>query len=150
MVEEFTTSEMKDAVVRICPACGVVNPPGPSESCPHLQLIRFEGVDKTLEGLLDRFAKVRVQYRELLGELRDHIMRAAQSGEAEVVATRKNRFSEVDDLRKKPEPLVLTSPKPKEPRKEPKQRKQRKSSTPEPVDPRQLALLAREPPQGDA
>jgi hypothetical protein len=149
MAEEFTTSEMKDAVVRICPACGVVNPSGPSETCPHLQLIRFEGVDKTLEGLLDRFAKVRVQYRELLGELRTHLMRAALSGEAEVVATRMNRFSEVDALRKNPEPLVLTNPKPPE-TKEPKQRKQRKSSAPEPVDPRQLALLAREPPQGDA
>jgi hypothetical protein len=149
MSDTIKTDEMRDIIVRICPMCGVVNPSGPSETCPHLQLIRFEGVDKTLEGLLDRLAKVRVQYKALLSELRTLVMSAVQSGEAEVVTTRKNRFSEVDALSKKTEPLVLTSPKPPE-KKEPKRRKQRKPPAPEPVDPRQLALLVREPPQGDA
>jgi hypothetical protein len=149
MAERYTTDEMKDTIVRICPACGVVNPSGPSDTCPHLQLIRFEGVDKTLEALLGRVATVRVQYLELLGELRAHVMTAAQSGEAEVLATRKSRFSEVDALGKKPAPLVLTNPKPAEKKAE-KQRKKRKTPSPKPVDPRQLALLVREPPQGDA
>ncbi len=148
MEDRFTTDEMKDAVVRICPACGVVNPPGPSETCPHLQLIRFKGVDKPLEALLNQVAAIRVEFQERLKALRSHVMTAARAGHAEVVATRKNRFSEVDDLRKKADPLVLTNPQPAE--KNAKRRKKRKTPAPEPVDPRQLALIAREPPQGDA
>lgn len=146
---KYTTEELEHTIVRICPACGVVNPSGPSDTCPHLQLIRFDGVDQTLEELLERVAKVRVAYKTELDVLRVHVMRAAQDGEAEVLATRQSRFSEVSELHKKPEPLVLTNPTPPK-NKEPKKRKQKKQPQPKPVDPRQLALLAREPPQGDA
>ena len=140
---------LEETIVRICPVCGVVNPSGPSESCPHLQLVRFQGIDASLESLLERVATVRNQFRELVTELRSYVMQAARNGEAEVVATQRGRVSEVQALRGKPEPLSLTNPEPAKPK--PKQkRKKKKPATPATVDPRQLALIARDTPRGDA
>ena len=146
--EQKGKSNLADTIIRICPVCGVVNPAGPSDSCPHLQLVRFEGIDESLEKLLQRVADVRVQYKELVTELRAHVMRAAREGDAHVEATQKGRVSEVETLRKRPEPLSLTNPEPPVPKT--KQKHKQKKPAPPQVDPRQLAHLVREPPQGDA
>lgn len=138
--------------VRICPACGVVNPAGPSDTCPHLQLVRFPHLSAELDELLGRMAAVRVQYRDTLAELKGFLNHAAKNGEAEVMAAHKvNRISDVEALQRQASPWSLTHPKleEKRPRPAPK-RKQRKPPAPESVDPRQLALLIRETPKGDA
>jgi hypothetical protein len=138
-----------ETTIRICPVCGVVNPSGPSESCPHLQLVRFQGIDTSLESLLKRVATVRNQFTELVSELRAYVMQAARLGEAEVIATQRGRVSEVQALGGKPEPLSLTNPEPPKPKPTPT-RKKKKAPAPASVDPRQLALIARDPPRGDA
>jgi len=58
----------------------------------------------------------------------------------------------VDALRKRAKPLTLTHPETETGKKNPKpkpKKKHKKTSSPQ-VDPRQLALLVREPPHGDA
>ncbi len=153
MTEEKTDKgDLLETVVHICPACGVVNPAGPSDSCPHLQLVRFQGIDGSLDQLLTRVAEVRRRHRELVDELRAHVMRAAREGIATVEATQKGRLSDVDALRKRAKPLTLTHPETETGKKNPKpkpKKKHKKTSSPQ-VDPRQLALLVREPPHGDA
>ena len=141
---------LKNTVVRICPACGVVNPAGPSEACPHLQLVRFQGIDESLQNQLERLAKVRNEFWSQMAQLRSTVMHAAQQGIAEVEVTHKGRVSDVRDLRKRPSPLVLSNPEPPPPNKSVSKRKGAKTPTQKSVDPRQLALIARDPPQGNA
>ncbi len=154
MTEPHTRSEdLKETVVRICPACGVVNPAGPSETCPHLQLARFNGVDDELAELLAAVAEARRRFASRSAELKHRVMGALRDGEAEVETPRKARFSEVENLRARPATsteLTLEHPEPppsktKEPRK-----RARKPIKPPPVDPRQLDLIAQEPAKGDA
>lgn len=141
---------LRNTVVRICPACGVVNPAGPSEACPHLQLVRFQGIDESLQNQLERLATVRNEFWSLVAQLRSTVMNAAHQGLAEVEITHKGRVSDVRDLSKRPSPLVLSNPEPPKKSKSSAKRKSAKSQPQKSVDPRQLALIAREPPQGDA
>ncbi|MCP4198010.1 MAG: hypothetical protein GY762_12750 [Proteobacteria bacterium] len=147
--------DLKHTVVHICPACGVVNPAGPSETCRHLQLAKFEGVDDDLGELLADVAAARSQYVHLAGELKRRVKLAVRNQEAEIETPRKVRPSELDELQ--PEPgvlsLVLENPDPPPPPKaapETKRIRKRKLQGPQAVDPRQLDLIAREPPKGDA
>ena len=149
--EGDTSIDPNVPTVRICPACGTVNPAGPSESCPHLQLVRFHGLNESLSELLDRMAAARNQYRDTLAELKLYLNQAARLGQAEVVAAHKQaRISDIEALQRKGRPLSLTHPKLDPKPKPPAKRKQRKPPTPEPVDPRQLDLLIRAAPKGDA
>ncbi len=149
---ENENSTKESVAIRICPACGTVNPAGPSEACPHLQLVRFRNLDEPLQDLLERMAAARNQFRETLGELKQFIGQATRKGEAEVVAAHKAaRLSDIEALQRKAQgPLSLTHPKTDPKPKTTPKRKQRKPPTPEAVDPRQLALLIFEPPKGDA
>jgi hypothetical protein len=149
--ERENSDELRAVTVRICPACGVVNPAGPSDTCPHLQLVRFQGIDDELSELLAKLATVRNEFQTLVTALRTRVMNAARSGVAVVEVTHKGRVSEVGDLRKRPKPLTLSNPEPAKPAaaSAPK-RKTKKPATPKSVDPRQLTLISREPPQGDA
>lgn len=149
--QDDTNLDLKQTAVRICPACGVVNPAGPSETCPHLQLVRFRSIDEPLEDLLNRMAVVRNQFRETLFELKNFLNQATRRGDAEVVPAHKvSRISDIDALRQKSSAWTLTPPPPNQKTKASTKRKQRKSITPAPVDPRQLALLIQETPKGDA
>lgn len=149
---KIQTDGIRDAVVRICPACGVVNPSRPSRECPHLQLIRFDGIDESLEELLDQVAIARRSYGELIGRLKEEALAAARRGIAEVETTRKVKSGELDSLSAS-QPgggLKLTPPsKLKDDAQERKATKRRRRG-PQPVDPRQLDLLAMSPPKGDA
>ncbi len=140
--------DLTGAVLYVCPACGVVNPSGPSESCPHVQLIRFDGVDGELTELLAEVAAARRGYNELVDRLKRTVKEAVRSGEAlvETPGRRKPRAEEAE-ARERPEGLRLTNPEPPRPRKQPARKKRR---APPPVDPRQLELLAMGPPKGDA
>ncbi|MFO8072853.1 MAG: hypothetical protein R6V85_13350 [Polyangia bacterium] len=140
--------DLAGAVLYVCPACGVVNPSGPSESCPHVQLIRFDGVDGELSDLLAEVAAARRGYNELVDRLKRTVKQAVRSGEA-VVETpgRRGRLAEEDEARRPSEELYLTNPEPPPPRKRPARKKRR---DPPPVDPRQLELLAMGPSKGDA
>jgi hypothetical protein len=147
--------DLKHTVVRICPACGVVNPAGPSETCRHLQLAKFEGVDDDLGELLADVATARSQYAHLAGELKNRVKLAVRNQEAEIETPRKVRPSELDELQ--PDQgvpsLVLENPDPPPPPKaapETKRIRKRKLQGLPAVDPRQLDLIAREPPKGDA
>ena len=144
--------DLSQTAVRICPACGVVNPAGPSDTCPHLQLVYFPSIDDSLEELLSRMAAARVQYRDTLEELKRFLNQSARNGTAEVLQAHKAaRISDVEALQRRTSPWTLTHPKIEEKQKPtPAKRRQRKPPSPEPVDPRQLALLIRETPKGDA
>ena len=144
--------DLSQTEVRICPACGVVNPAGPSDTCPHLQLVHFCSIDDSLEELLSRMAAARVQYRNTLEELKRFLNQSTRSGAAEVIQAHKaTRISDVEALQRRASPWTLTHPKIEEKsRPAPIKRRQRKPPHPEPVDPRQLALLIREAPKGDA
>lgn len=144
------TGDLKDTVVRICPACGVVNPSGPSRSCPHLQLARYDGVDEPLGELIGRVAEARVRFDKLVEELKELVKQAARDGEVEIETTRKGRSSEVAELYSEPPPLSLVSPETSRSRPKTQRRSKRKPPQPPKVDPRQLELIAREPPKGDA
>jgi len=144
---------LDSTVVRICPACGVVNPAGPSGGCPHLQLVRFDGVDDQLSDVLARVAEARRRYADLADELRRAVLDSVREGRAEVETTRKARATELADVIDSVDngALHLTHPEPPRPRKvKPKPRPRRKRTGPPPVDPRQLELLAQSPPKGDA
>jgi len=145
-------------VVRICAACGVVNPAGPAESCPHLQLARFEGLDPELESLLGRVAEARRRYFDLAAGLRSTVLQALRAGRA-IVETplRAGPPTPIEGLNSRnirPAPrLALTSPEPPanradEPRRRP--RPAPRSSLPREVDSRQLELLILGPPKGHA
>ena len=154
--EKEQTSDLKNAVVRICPACGVVNPAGPSDTCPHLQLVRFRGIDSELSNLLENLAKVRNEFTSLVTKLRSTVMHAAKNGIAEVEITRKTGAGGAKSGDGKPQkPLVLSNPEPAVTKTKTKsgsmpRRMQKKSSSPKPVDPRQLALIGKTSPRGDA
>lgn len=140
-------------MVRICPACGVVNPGGPSGACPHLQLVRFDGVDTALGETLSQLAEARRRYSELSQRLKDAVLEAVKDNRAEVETTRRARAGDFEDgyRRLDGRGLRLTHPDPPErPPAKPQPRPRRKRSGPLPVDPRQLDLLAQSPPKGDA
>ena len=144
------TADLETAVIRICPACGVVNPSGPSEGCPHLQIVRFDGIDRELEDLLAQVAGARRCYSDLVALLKKSVIDAARMGAAKVETSRKIQPGEVDELYPKTvkaKRLSLTVVKSKA--KKTKPRRSRRTG-PAPVDPRQLDLLALSPPKGDA
>lgn len=146
-----SAGDLKRARIRICPACGVVNPSGPGESCPHLQLARFDGLDDALAALLGEAAEARKRYADLAAALKRAVKEAVRSGRAEVEATRKSRFSDVEVAAVRPPaagPLQLESPAPPPP-KEQRPRRRRGTQVPA-VDSRQLELISRMPPKGDA
>ena len=152
MSDDFDYGELKDSVIRICPACGVVNPSGPSRTCAHLQLARFEGPDAALLELLGEVAEARVRFMEVSGRLSRAVHDAISKGEAEVIVTRKGRVSDIERLERPdraPRALELESPPAQKPPRPAKPRK-RPPPTPPPVDPRQLELLAHTAPKGDA
>ncbi len=151
--EPDTELNLRETTIRICPVCGTVNPAGPSDSCPHLQLFRIRSLDEPLADLLERMAVARNQFRDLLGELKRYMNTAKREGRAEVVPAHKIlRFSDIEPISKKPaQPLTLTHPAAEEKSKAPARKKSsRKAAEPEPVDPRQLALLILEAPKGHA
>ncbi len=144
------TADLETAVIRICPACGVVNPSGPSEGCPHLQIVRFDGIDRELEDLLAQVAGARRSYSDLAALLKKTVIDAAKEGTAMVETPRKISPGEVDDLYPKTvkaERLSLTVVKSKTKKTKPRRRRR---TGPAPVDPRQLDLMALSPPKGDA
>jgi hypothetical protein len=146
--------DLKHTVVRICPACGVVNPAGPSETCPHLQLAKFDGIDDDLGEVLAEVAQARSQYVQLAGELKKRVKLAVRNQEAEIETPRTVRSSELDALTPPTSApsLVLENPELPPPPKvsETKRMRKRKYQGPPMIDPRQLELIAREPPKGDA
>ena len=144
------TADLETEVIRICPACGVVNPSGPSEACPHLQIVRFDGISHELEDLLKEVAGARRSYSDLVTTLKKTVIDAAKDGTAMVETSRKIQPGEVDELYPKTseaDHLSLTITKSKA--KKPKPRQRRRTGPP-PVDPRQLDLMALSPPKGDA
>ncbi len=143
-------ADLETAVIRICPACGVVNPSGPSEGCPHLQIVRFDGIDRELEDLLAQVAGARRSYSDLAALLKKTVIDAAREGTAKVETPRKIQPGEVDELYPKTvkaERLSLTILKSKTKKAKPRRSKR---TGPALVDPRQLDLLALSPPKGDA
>ena len=143
-------ADLETAVIRICPACGVVNPSGPSEDCPHVQIVRFDGIDRELEDLLTPVAGARRSYSDLVALLKKTVIDAAREGTAKVETPRKIQPGEVDELYPKAvetESLSLTVVKSKAKSAKPRRRKR---AGPAPVDPRQLDLMALSPPKGDA
>lgn len=155
MTEEQRQSRpLQNAVVRICPACGVVNPSGPSEICPHLQLVRFDGIDAEMEQLLGEVAAARSHFNSLAHRLKKTVLSAARQGAAQVETTRTARPSDLDSLRpgaKRPAPeLKLVNPEPVMKKGRPSRRPNRSQPARSVIDSRQLELLALEPPKGDA
>ncbi len=142
---------IQQPAVRVCPACGTVNPAGPSESCPHLQLVRFRTIDEPLSDLLERMAVVRNQFRELLLEFRMYMSSATKLGDAEIVAAHKStKLSDIDGITQKTPQLILTYPEKTERSKSQISSKKKKKSSPPPVDSKQLSLLIHDMPKGDA
>jgi len=146
---------LAETVVRICPACGVVNPSGPSDDCPHLQLVRFDGVDEDLEALIGEVARARRDYSELVSKLKTDVLTATREGAAQVETPHKAKPKDMtppysparDDGN-----LHLTHPKLRvkaASKSDRSTRKRRRNGAP-PVDPRQLELLANAPSKGDA
>ncbi|MBN2804544.1 MAG: hypothetical protein JXR91_15735 [Deltaproteobacteria bacterium] len=84
--------------IYICPACGVVNPAGPSNGCPHLQLVQFNGASEPLEDLIMDVAHARRLYAELTGTLKRVIMSHVQDGTAHVMTPHQVSESEVNKL----------------------------------------------------
>jgi hypothetical protein len=150
------TAELSKTIIRICPACGVVNPSGPSESCPHLQLAKFDGIDHSMVEMLEKLARSRREFSELLGELKRKVKQAINGGEAEVEASPSVRLSDIESLKPRTAPrpkLSLENPEPpSNPARATKPRgaKGRKHVQPGKVDPRQLELIVRAPPKGHA
>ena len=145
--------ELSNTVIRICPACGVVNPSGPSDECPHLQLIRFDGVPQELESLLNEVAQIRHSYTEIITKLKKQVKLAARDGIGEVETPRKIKSSEIDSIYQslKTKPLSLTHPTQRNKSHVKKHRlAKRKKTGPPAVDPRQLDLIAQSPSKGDA
>jgi hypothetical protein len=143
-------SQLDGVVIRICLACGVVNPAGPSESCPHLQVARFDGVDDALEQTLADVAEARQRYRGLLEGLLARVKQSIRDGAAEVVAARDVGSVDLEKLAAtqpaRPTTLTLAAPAPTAAVR--RVRGQRKAALI--VDPRQLDLLLRGTPKGEA
>ncbi len=153
-----TKPELENVTIRICPACGVVNPSGPSDSCPHLQLARFDGVDESMTALLDDVARARKIFEERLKNLKVTVRMAIHEGRAEIETPRKvRRVSEVEELRRptsrSQQSFFLEAPQIHHARpsskKNPARPRRAKPAQPN-VDPRQLDLLVKLPPKGDA
>ncbi len=144
--------DFQDAVVRICPACGVVNPSRSGDSCPHLQLARFDGLDDEMTEVLSQVAEARSHFAKHLDELKIKVTQAIKNHEAEVETSQQGRYSDVETFGKPTASvphLALKHPKPPQPPKESRRRVRRTSKPPQ-VDSRQLDLIARQPPKGDA
>lgn len=148
---------LKDAVIRICPKCGVVNPAGPSETCPHLQLARFDGVDENFAALLAEVATARASFEELLKALKTRVRQAVHDRTAQIETPRgPMRHSEPQSApapQRKVSPLTLESPQaPAPPTAAPAQRRPLRGKRPpaSTADPRQLELLVHQPPKGHA
>lgn len=146
--------ELKEAVIRICPSCGVANPAGPSGGCPHLQLVRFNGVSESLEKMLGDVAVARREYASQVAKLKKEVMTQVRDGVASVETPHDIKASEVDGLYAtagKAGIFNLTHP-------EIKKSKQKRSTPPKKkkevgipaMDSRQLDLLAQSVPKGEA
>lgn len=151
--DDTKSDELKKVVVRICPACGVVNPSGPSPTCPHHQLARFDGLDDDFAQTLVEVARARSAFDELLGKLKQEIKEALRVHKAKI-ETRKEALKSAPDkserhARKTPS-LSLENPEPAAAKAAPAKRRTRKAPQAAAIDPRQLELIAREPPKGDA
>ena len=150
------SGELGKTVIRICPACGVVNPSGPSDTCPHLQLARFDGVDEEMTALLDQVAMARRRFVQLVDDLKSRVKNAVRVKEAEIETPSKMTPKDVEGLRSSPASssrLTLENPrsadtKSREPGRS--SRTSRKRALQQRIDPRQLELIAREPPKGHA
>ena len=141
--------------IHICPSCGVVNPAGPSDGCPHLQVVRFSGVDESLEELIMKVADTRRQFHDLTATLKRVVMARVQEGSATVQTPRRVRASDVDKLYSEAnaKPFMLTHPdeeikkiKSPAPSRAKSAKKQKSSS----LDSKQLDLLAYSPSKGNA
>lgn len=146
-------SELARAVVRICPACCTVNPAGPSAACPHVQLVRFDGLSPGLAALLAEVAAARRAYNELNARLRNMVLDAVREGAAEVETAHKPRRPEAGEAPDAaraggPGPARSGTDAPSAERGRPPAKRRRTGAPP--VDPRQLTLLAFSPPKGDA
>ena len=146
--------DLSSATVRICPACCTVNPSGPSAACPHVQLVRFDGVNAPLEALLAEVAAARRSYNELNARLRTMVLDAVRERGAEVETARKPRAPEADVAQDPAGRLGSLSLSHSGAGAATGERgraatKRRRTGAP-PVDPRQLTLLAFAPPKGDA
>lgn len=151
---EDSRSDISSATVRICPACCTVNPSGPSSACPHVQLVRFDGLHAPLEALLAEVAAARRSYNELNAKLRAAVLEAVREGAAEVETARKPRTAEGEaaleaQSRAGRLRLAHSETTPSSAERGRAAPKRRRTGAP-PVDPRQLTLLAFSPPKGDA
>ncbi|MBN2531066.1 MAG: hypothetical protein JXR76_32070 [Deltaproteobacteria bacterium] len=144
------------ATIHICPACGVVNPAGPSDGCPHLQVVRFDGVDEALEELVMDVASARRHFQERAATLKRVVMARVQDGTATVQTPRRIRAGEVDKLyaEANDRPFMLTHPdevvKKVKVTSQSSRQKTRKKTTPQSLDSKQLDLLAYSPSKGNA
>ena len=147
------SDDLKKVVVRICPACGVVNPSGPSPTCPHHQLARFDGLDDDFAEVLADVARARSNFDELLAKLKQEIKESLRVHKAKIETREDNLKSGKEKLERSPKKtpiLSLENPKPPPEKTPAVKRRRRKSPQSPPIDPRQLDLIAREPPKGDA
>ena len=142
--------------IHICPACGVVNPAGPSDGCPHLQVVRFSGVDESLEELVMEVAGARRKFQELAATLKRVVMARVQDGTATVETPRRVREGDLGKLYSEAHdrPFMLTHPdeeikKVRSTSKAPRPRPKKRHPT-GPVDSPQLDLLAYSPSKGNA
>ena len=151
-VKKYNLGKVK---IHICPACGVVNPAGPSDGCPHLQVVRFDGVDESLEELIMEVAAARRKYQEKAGTLKRVVMARVQDGSATVETPRRVREGDVGKLYSEANhrPFMLTHPdeevkKVRHPgASRSKTRKKQPAAT---LDSQQLDLLAYSPSKGNA
>ena len=152
--KKITSEQLKDTVVRICPACGVVNPAGPSEACPHLQLARFRGVDEEFVVLLEEVAEARSRFVKLADKVKSRVRVALRNREAEIETPRRPIGKGMDSLEPRSDIASFNLENPVAPPRprahETKRMRKRKTPEQPKIDPRQLELIAREPPKGDA
>lgn len=139
-------SDLSGAVIRVCPACCTVNPSGPSTTCPHVQLVRFEGVGAALEALLADVASARRTYNDLNAKLKAAVLEAVKDGAARIETPHRPHAGAGEA-----EHAALAHPTAVPAAKERARvsAKRRRAGAPA-VDPRQLTLLAFSPPKGDA
>jgi hypothetical protein len=138
--------------IYICPACGVINPAGPSGGCPHLQLVKFKGVGEQLEDLIMKVAIARKQFKDLVGELKAEVMDHVHDGSATVETPRNLKAAEAANMYSEAGADAFELTHPRREKTEPPKRKSpkhRKKSPPK-VDERQLDLLAYSDPRANA
>ncbi|MCK9521868.1 MAG: hypothetical protein M0R76_02345 [Proteobacteria bacterium] len=149
-IREFRLGE---TIIRVCPACGVVNPQGPSNGCPHLQLVRFNGVPASLETVLMDVATLRRAYVEKLSSLKQRVRDAVQTGEGHIEVPRQIRAQDVDTLYSKANDAVFALSNPGMSSATPKAdapRARKSAPRSKPLDDRQLDLLLLAHPKGEA